>query len=97
MPRKNSHQTWGRYHAQVERNIELLVGRRDGRIQEGRQWKIGRGAGVQDHVLMDDFDPKFLRHTMSLLHPQGRENFVTDPSLNVVNGEVTYRPSSRTV
>ena len=52
---------------------------------------------MQDHVLMDDFDPKFLRHTMSLLHPQGRENFVTDPSLNVVNGEVTYRPSSRTV
>lgn len=45
------------------------------------------GTEEQDRVLVDDFDPKFLRHTMSLLHPQDTENLVTDNSLTVVNGE----------
>ena len=31
MPRKNSHQTWGRYRAQVERNIERVHARGEAR------------------------------------------------------------------
>jgi enhancer of polycomb-like protein len=41
------------------------------------------GLDEQDRVLVDDFDPKFLRHSITLLHDQDQHTLTTDNSLTV--------------
>ena len=41
------------------------------------------GPDEQDRVLLDDFDPRFLRHAITLLHEQDQQSLSTDNSLTV--------------
>ncbi|KAF8151729.1 enhancer of polycomb-like-domain-containing protein [Crassisporium funariophilum] len=64
----------------------------DRRLYE--QWKFDmddgpavgpQGSEEQDRVLVDDYDPTFLRHTMTLLSEQDHAHLLTDASL-VIQG-----------
>jgi len=41
------------------------------------------GLDEQDCVLLDDYEPRFLRHSITLLHEQDQHNFMTDNTLSV--------------
>ncbi|TFK38452.1 enhancer of polycomb-like-domain-containing protein [Crucibulum laeve] len=54
-----------------------------------------QGADEQDRVLIDDYDSKYLRHTMSLLADPDQQSLMTDPTITVPAGEgrqVTFMP-----
>jgi enhancer of polycomb-like protein len=42
-----------------------------------------QGPDEQDRVLVDDYEPRFLRHSITLLHDQDQQSLVTDNSLTV--------------
>ncbi|KAF8804069.1 hypothetical protein BYT27DRAFT_7108485 [Phlegmacium glaucopus] len=45
------------------------------------------GPEEQDRVLINDYDGRFLRHTMTLFSEKDHANLLKDPALNVLNAE----------
>jgi len=50
------------------------------------------GSDEQDRVLIDDYEPKYLRHTMTLLQDSDQANLVTDPSLITTSADGRQQP-----
>ena len=42
------------------------------------------GPDEQDHVLLDDFEPQFTHHLITLLNEQDQHSIMTDNSLTII-------------
>jgi enhancer of polycomb-like protein len=79
----------------------------DGLSDEERAWRLAErwkfdeddclavgpdGPDEQDRLLLDDYEPRFLRHSMTLLHEQDQQSLTTDNSLTVTGPDGRMQP-----